>query len=110
MSQAAPDKRAHHRLRVLDLAQAPGHVSEACRQRGMSRPQFYEVKRRVQSHGLEGLKHLPPVHPSHPLTTPPEVEARLPELSLTHPGWGCNKLRDDLGAFRAMDCGCSPQD
>jgi len=60
--------------------------SEACRRRGMTRTQFYEYKRRFQTHGLEGLKDLPPIHKTHPQTTPPEVEAEILALSLEHPG------------------------
>ncbi len=65
MSQNAPDKLAHQRLSVLQLAEALGNVSVACRQRGMTRTQFYEYKRRFELHGLEGLKDLPPIHKSH---------------------------------------------
>ena len=42
----ADEKIAHQRLSVLELAQALGNVSEACRQRDISRSQFYEYKRR----------------------------------------------------------------
>ena len=73
----AEEKIARQRLSVLELAQALDNVSAACRQRGMSRPQFYEYKRRFQTHGLEGLKDLPPIHKSHPFTTPPEVVERI---------------------------------
>ena len=51
----AEKKVARHRLSVLELAKALGNVSEACRRRGISRTQFYEYKRRFQTHGLEGL-------------------------------------------------------
>jgi len=66
-------KLAKHRLSALQLAEALGNVSEACRRRGISQTQFYEYKRRFQAHGLEGLKDLPPIHKFHPQTTPPEV-------------------------------------
>ena len=45
-------KVAHQRLSVLQLAEALGNVSEACRQRGMTRTQFYEYKRRLPQMGL----------------------------------------------------------
>lgn len=92
----AEEKVARQKLSVLELAKALGNVSEACRQRGVSRTQFYEYKRRFQTHGLEGLKDLPPIHKSHPFTTPPEVEEKILELSLEHPGWGCVRLSDWL--------------
>ena len=39
----------------------------------MGRTQFYEYKRRFQTHGPEGLKDLSPIHKAHLKTTPPEV-------------------------------------
>lgn len=87
---------AQHKLSVLELAQTLGNVSEACRQRGVSRTQFYEYKRRFQTHGIEGLKDLPPIPKSSPFTTPPEHVERILALSLEHPTWGCNKLSDYL--------------
>jgi transposase InsO family protein len=89
-------KLAHQRLSILQLAQALGNVSEACRRGGMDRTSFYEYKRRFQTHGLEGLKDLPPIHKSHPQTTPEEHVNRLLELSLKHPTRGCHFLSDQL--------------
>ncbi len=71
MEQA--EKVARNRLSFLELAQLLGNVSQACKQRGMTRTQFYEYKRRFQTHGLEGLKDLPPIHKNHPQTTLPET-------------------------------------
>lgn len=34
----------------------------------------------------------PPIHKSHPQAVKPEVEARIIELALEHPSYGCNKL------------------
>jgi transposase InsO family protein len=96
MSQNAETKIIQQRLSVLDLAKALGNVSEACRQRDISRTQFYEYKRRFQTHGLAGLRDLPPIHHSHPFTTAPEVEERILAISLEHPAWGCNRLSDWL--------------
>jgi ACT domain-containing protein len=39
---------AHQKLSVLQLAESLRNVSEACRQRGVSRTQFYEYKRRFE--------------------------------------------------------------
>ena len=96
MNEAAEIKLAKQRLSALQLAEALGNVTEACRRRGISRTQFYEYKRRFQTHGLEGLKDLPPVHKSHPQTTPPEVVEKILELSLANPMWGCVRLSDQL--------------
>src|SRR5215212_2583624 len=95
-SMKAEQKLARGRLSVLELAEALGNVSEACRRRGISRTQFYEYKRRFQKHGIEGLKDLPPVHKSHPMTTPEKVQEKIIALSLSHPAWGCNRVSDQL--------------
>ena len=92
----AEEKLARQRLSVLELAETLGNVSEACRQRGMTRTQFYEYKKRFQTFGFEGLKDLPPIHKTHPPTTPPAVVERILELALKHPGKGCNYFSDLL--------------
>jgi len=92
----AEEKLAHQRLSVLQLAEMLGNVTEACRRRAISRTQFYEYKRRFQTHGLEGLKDLPPIHKSHPFTTPPETVEKILALSMEHPAWGCDRLSDQL--------------
>jgi len=92
----AEEELVRQRLNLLQLAEALGNVSEACRRRGISRTQFYEYRRRFQAHGLEGLKDLPPIHKSHPLTTPPEVEERVIARSYQHPSWGCTRLSNWL--------------
>ena len=88
----AEEKVARQRLSVLELAEALGNASEACRRRGMTRTQFYEYKRRFQTHGVAGLKDLPPVHKAHPQATAPETVERILALSLEHPAWGCCRL------------------
>ena len=84
----------------MHLAEALGNVSEACRRRGISRTQFYEYKRRIQTYGLEGLKDLPPIHKTHPQTTPPEVVEKILELFLANPMRGCVRLSDQLKLIR----------
>lgn len=84
------------RMSVLELAETLGNVSEACRQRGVSRTQFYEYKRRFQTHGLAGLRDLPPIHQSHPATTLAEIEERVVALSLQYPSSGCDALSHRL--------------
>ena len=87
----AETKLAQSRLSVLELAKELGNVAEACRQRGLDRTSFYEWKRRFQTQGFEGLKDLPPIHRSHPQTTPEPVVERIKALVLEHPAYGCNR-------------------
>ena len=87
----AGTKLAQSRLSVLALTKELGNVAEACRQRGLDRTSFYEWKRRFQTQGFEGLKDLPPIHKSHPQTTPTPVVERIKALALEHPAYGCNR-------------------
>lgn len=96
MSMQAEEKVARQRLSVLQLAEVLQNVSAACRQRGMTRTQFYDYKRRFELQGLEGLKDLPPIHKTHPQTTAPEIVERILALSLEHPAWGCVRLSERL--------------
>jgi transposase InsO family protein len=96
MAMNAEEKIARQRLSVLQLAEALENVSAACRQRGMTRTQFYEYKRRFELQGVEGLKDLPPIHKTHPQTTPAEVVEQILALSLKHPAWGCVRLSAHL--------------
>ena len=91
-SRDAGTKVAEQRLSVLELAKELGNVAEACRRRGMDRTSFYEWRRRFQTHGFEGLKDLPPIHKSHPQTTPPETVEKIKALALEHPAYGCNRF------------------
>jgi transposase InsO family protein len=88
----AETKVARQRLSVLQLAEVLGNAAEACRRRGMDRTSFYEWRRRFQTHGFEGLKDLPPIHKSHPQTTPAETVERIVDLALQHPSYGCNRI------------------
>jgi len=88
----AATKLAWQRLSVLELAAELGSVAEACRRRGMDRTSFYEWKRRFQTQGFAGLKDLPPIHKTHPQTTPAEVVDRIKALALEHPAHGCNRV------------------
>ncbi len=91
-------KIMRHKASVLELASVLGNVAEACRRRGVSRTQFYEWKRRFQTHGLEGLRDMPPIVKHHPFTTPPEVVERIKELALLYPSRGCGYLESLLEA------------
>ncbi len=55
---ASEAKAVRRRLNVLELAEKLGNVSEACRQVGVTRSQFYEYRQRYRSRGLEGLMSL----------------------------------------------------
>ena len=92
----ANEKVAHRKLSMLQLAQELKSVSEVCRIMGYSRSQFYEIKRAFQTGGLEALLDKPPIPGSIANKVPPEIEARVLELSIEHPAWGQVRIADEL--------------
>ena len=94
----AEKKVIKHKLSVLELAEALDNVSTACRQKGVSRAQFYEYKRRFQTHGMEGLRDLPPIAKHRPNTIPSETVEKIVALAMTHPGRDPNYLESLLKA------------
>ncbi len=70
MVKDANRKLAHRRLTVLELAERLNNFTKACRRGGIGRISFFDWKRRFQTHGLDGLKDLPPIAKSHPMTPP----------------------------------------
>ena len=70
--RAAATRLAQHRPSVLQLAKELANAAAACRRRRIDRTSLYQSKRRFRTHGFAGLKHLPPLHKSHPPTTPPD--------------------------------------
>lgn len=92
-SRDGATKVAQQGFSVLKLARELGKVAEACRHWGMDRTSFHEWRRRFQTHGFEGLKDLPPIHKSHPRTTPPEVLEKVKTLAPEHPAYGCNRRK-----------------
>jgi hypothetical protein len=73
-----------------------GSVARARLRAAMDRTRFYEWKRRIELYGLTGLKDHPPVHRTHPFTTPPDVIEQLLALSAANPNWGGAHVSDQL--------------
>jgi hypothetical protein len=92
----AEKKIAQGRLSLLQLAEKLRNVSEACRQRCVSRSQFYEYKRTFQAHEFQGLLDQPPVPKSFPNETLPEIKEKVINMSLDHPAWGPIRISDQL--------------
>lgn len=92
----AKKKLAHKRLTLLQLAEKLGNVSKACRMHKVSRSQFYEYKRSFQEFGLEGLIDKPPIPGSHPNELSDDIKKRIMDLSLEHPGFGQQRISDQL--------------
>ena len=91
------DKVHGFRLLLFRRAQELGNVSAACRELGISRSLYYQLKKRFERYGPDGL---------HPKRTqarpgrPPQLEATVERLvlawGLAWPTWGPRRLSDQL--------------
>lgn len=89
-------KIVRRKLEILKSAEKSGNVSKTCCSFGISRTVFYKYKRNYLKLGLEGLKNLPPIHHSHPQTTPDRTINRILEIVRKNPKWGCHRISNKL--------------
>ncbi len=85
------------RLRLFRRAEELGNVSAACREAGVSRSAYYQLRKRFGRYGADGL------HPRHRKGRPgrpPELEAvverRILAEALAQPAWGPQRISDQL--------------
>jgi len=86
------------RLRLFRRAEELGNVSAACREAGVSRSAYYQLRQRFVRYGVQGL------HPKHRRGRPgrpPElgavVERMLLAEALAQPAFGPQRISDQLG-------------
>mgnify|MGYP001816091499 CR=1 FL=1 len=85
------------RLRLFRRAEELGNVSQACREAGVSRSAYYQLRARFRRYGADGL------HPKFRKARagrPPQldavVERQVIALSLSWPSWGPQQLSSQL--------------
>lgn len=90
------------RLRLFRRAEELGNVGEACREAGISRSLYYQLRDRFRSYGPAGL------HPKHRRGRPgrppgPRSPGRAqdPGRGLAQPAWGPQRISDQL-ALRGL--------
>jgi len=90
------EKNAKNKYSLLQLAEKLGNISKACRYMKYSRSQFYEIKRRFELEGFEGLIDRPPIPKSHPRKKSGELVDRVFALTRRYPSWGQQRIAVQL--------------
>lgn len=93
------------RLGVLALAQEIDNVRLACKQAGISKSHFYEIKSAYEKFGSEGLAPRQRRHPRMPNQTPPELEAQILAMTERFPTYSYLRIANQL---RLTGVGVSP--
>src|SRR5579863_3440598 len=93
-----PENVVTRRLDVLALARELKNVSQACKQAGISRSRFYEIKSAFDKHGMEGLTPQPRRTPCMPHQTQPDVVELILNMTASYPTYSYVRISDKLRA------------
>jgi len=100
------EKLIKPKLKLLELADYLGNVSEACKIMGYSRDTFYRVKNRYEEAGMEGLREISRRKPNRKNRVPEEIEAAVCELAIEFPAFG--QVRTAAKLFETKEHQISP--
>ena len=70
-------REIQRKLRILQHAEATGHVAKTCRYFGVGRSSFYRWRQAYAEQGEAGLVNAPPIPKWHANRTPPEREKKV---------------------------------
>ncbi len=99
------DKLIRARVGMLALAEELENISLACRRAGISRSHYYEIKEAFEKYGAEGLAPRERRRPRMPNQTPPELEAKILEMTERYPTYSYHRISQQL---RLVGVGVSP--
>ena len=86
----------NRKLNILELGQALGNISEACRKLGVSRQHYYDIKQAIEEEGLEGLLEKSRRMPRIGNRVAPELEQKVLDYSLQFPTHGQTRVANEL--------------
>jgi len=85
------------KMNVVELAQTLGNISEACRNLGVSRQHYYDIKSAITEDGIDSLLEKSRKTPRIANRLSPEIEEKILSYSLEFPTHGqkrvCNELK-----------------
>lgn len=85
------------KMNVVELAETLGNISEACRNLGVSRQHYYDIKSAIAEDGIDGLLEKSRKRPRIANRLSPEIEDKVLAYSLEFPTHGqkraCNELK-----------------
>lgn len=84
------------KVSIVDLAEHLGNISKACRQLGVSRRHYYDVKSALEEEGIEGLLEKARTNPRIRNRVAPEIEQKLLDYSLDLPMHGQVRVSNEL--------------
>jgi transposase InsO family protein len=86
------------KMNIVELANKLGNISEACRNLGVSRQHYYDIKTAIQEDGVEGLLEKSRKAPRFANRLSPEIEKTILDYSLEFPTHGHRRTSNELKA------------
>jgi Helix-turn-helix domain len=84
------------RISMLALADELKNISRACQIAGISRTHFYEIKDAFERYGRDGLAPKERRRPRMPNETPPELVARILDMTAEYPTYSYVRVSQQL--------------
>jgi Homeodomain-like domain len=103
-----PLTTAQQRRLLFETWEATGKVAVACQTAHVGERTFYYWKRRCGEGGYAALEHFASCVPTHTRRTGAEVEAQVITLHQQQPGWGKQRLADELAKGNGWVPLCCP--
>lgn len=96
----------NRKLNIVELANKLGNISEACRNLGVTRQHYYDIKEAIREDGIEGLLEKSRKVPRVGNRVSSEVEKKILEYSLEYPTHGQVRVANELKAQGvSVSCG-----
>jgi hypothetical protein len=90
------------KMNIVELANKLENISEACRNLGVSRQHYYDIKKAIAEDGLEGLLEKSRRVPRIANRLSPEIEKAILDYSLEYPTRGQVRVSNELKAQGVM--------
>lgn len=88
----------NRKVNIVELAQKLGNISEACRNLGVSRQHYYDIKTAITEDGIEGLLEKSRKTPRVANRISPEIEKMVLDYALEFPTHGQVRVENELKA------------
>ena len=86
----------NRKVNIVELAQTLGNISEACRNLGVSRQHYYDIKTAINEDGLQGLLEKSRKSPRIANRLSAEIEKMVLDYSLEFPTHGQVRVANEL--------------
>ena len=86
----------NRKLNLVEFADTIRNISQACKQMGVSRQHYYDIKKAIQEDGVEGLKEKTRKGPRIGNRCAPEVEQAILDYALEYPTHGQVRVSNEL--------------